>query len=116
MVDNNLNELIGRIRINESKISALRERLLVTDSNMISEYKKLTYEIRALEHEIKEIKKDIFEIRDALKDMINEIQDFARKSDVKVLEKYINLWNPLNFVTDKEVEKMIKEELEKVKK
>ena len=113
-MDNDLNELIGRIRINESKISALRERLLVTDSNMISEYKKLSYDIRSLEHEIREIKKEVFEIKESIKDMIKEMQNFAKSSDLKVLEKYINLWNPLNFVTDKEVKKLINEELQKI--
>lgn len=115
-MNGNINELIGRIRINESRIYTLRERLLVTDSNMISEYKKLAYKIRSIEQEIKETKKEIFGMKEALKDMIKEIQAFAKKTDVKVLEKYINLWNPLNFVTDKEVKKLIKEELKKVKK
>ena len=114
-MDNTLNELIGRIRINESKISSLRERLLVTDSNMILEYKKLSYNIRSLQHEIQAIKKEVYEIRESIRDMIKEMQNFAKKSDLKVLEKYINLWNPLNFVTDKEVKKIIDEELQKIK-
>ncbi len=32
-----------------------------------------------------------------------ELEFFARKENLKVLEKYINLWNPLNFVTKEEV-------------
>ena len=30
-----------------------------------------------------------------------------RKEQIKVLEKYINMWNPLNFVTEEEVLELI---------
>jgi len=110
---NPVNELIGRIRINENKLTNLRERLLVTDTNMISEYKKMMQEIKTLNLEIRELKKEIFNIKETFRDIIKETQNFAKKTDLKVLEKYINLWNPLNFVTSKEVEKIIKEKLKK---
>ncbi len=31
---------------------------------------------------------------------------------IKVLEKYVNMWEPLNFVTRKEVERIVREVLE----
>ena len=37
----------------------------------------------------------------------SELSDTAKRQDVIVLEKYINLWEPLNFVTRNEVEKLI---------
>ena len=42
----------------------------------------------------------------------------AKKEDVEVLQKYINLWEPVNFATRKEVEKLfseLKSEKEKIK-
>jgi len=50
---------------------------------------------------------------EAYYDIIKELDIFAKKEQLKVLEKYINLWNPLNFVTTKEVEKIIEEKLKK---
>ena len=41
--------------------------------------------------------------------IIKELQGFARKENLKVLEKYINFWNPLNFTTEEEVIKLIEE-------
>lgn len=106
-------ELIGRIRINESRLSNLRERLSVTDTNTLSEFKKFSIEIKDLNLELKEIKTDIFKLKHTLKDLIKEMSNFANSQDLKVLEKYINMWNPLNFVTEKEVLKLIQENAKK---
>ena len=105
------NELIGRLRINENRISLLRERLLVTDNNMISSHKELKSDVKELTQEVREIKKEVFQIRETLKDAIRELDMFAKKSDIKILEKYINLWDPLKLTTEQEVRKIIKEEI-----
>lgn len=106
---NSFNEVIGRLRINESKITALRERLLVTDSNMIGEYKRISEEIKNINEEVRELKNVIMSIKEAMQDIIKGAEGFASAQDVKVLEKYINVWNPLNFVTEKEVRQMLQE-------
>ncbi|MAG52752.1 MAG: hypothetical protein CMH62_02200 [Nanoarchaeota archaeon] len=106
---NTFNEVIGRLRINESKLTTLRERLLVTDSNMISEYKNIAKEIKNLNVDIRELKNNLETIKETMKDIIKGTENFASSQDVAVLEKYINMWNPLNFVTEKEVRKIVKE-------
>ncbi len=80
---------------------------------MITEYKKLLTDIRLLNGDIKEIKTELFNIKETLKQVIEETQRLARKEDVKVLEKYINLWNPMNFVSEKEVKIIIEQNLRK---
>ena len=42
-----------------------------------------------------------------MKHLLKELELFARREDVKFLEKYINLWNPLKLVTESDVERMI---------
>ncbi|MBI2105360.1 hypothetical protein HYT56_00815 [Candidatus Woesearchaeota archaeon] len=101
-------ELIGRLRINEARLANLRERLVVTDNNMIDEFRKISEQVRDINVEMKEIKNDLFKLRETLKEVVNEMSSFARSSEIKVLEKYINTWNPLNFVTEKEVLNLIK--------
>ena len=54
-------------------------------------------------------KNEMFKMRETLKDMIKEMSSFASSQELKVLERYINTWNPLNFVTEKEVLSLIKE-------
>ena len=107
------NELANRIRILESKQSLLSEKLLVMNQNMIEEYKKVMKEIKVIDMEIKDMNKDLANVKNVVRHLTEEAGKFAKQSDVKVLEKYIKLWSPMNFVTEKQVQEMIRASLEK---
>jgi hypothetical protein len=92
-----------RVRILESRYSLIRDRIFLINQNMIQEYKKLNKEMKLIDSEIRSVKQDLNEIKGIIRNVVNEMQNFARKENVKVIEKYINFWNPLNFVTEKEV-------------
>ena len=98
---------INRVRELEGKYNLIRDRVLIINNNMLEEYKKLISELKILNGDIREIKSDIFKIKENMKHIIQEFELFARKEDVKYLEKYINLWNPLKFVTEQDVLKII---------
>jgi len=108
-MDSSISELIGRIRVNEAKMANIRERLLVTDNNSIKEFRRVSSELKDVNQELKQIKTELFNLRETMRDMVKEFGNFARSQDLKILEKYINLWNPLNFTTEKEVIKLIRE-------
>ena len=101
-------ETIERIRSLEGKYNLLRDRMLLINNNMIEEYKKIITELRLANEETQELKLDMYRMREAMKHLLKELELFARKEDVKFLEKYINLWNPMKFVTEEEVIELIK--------
>ncbi len=103
-----LNDLNARIRVLENKYSLFGERLLIVNQNMIEEYKKLLRNLKTVEDDLKEIKKDLFNVKEIVSGLTKEMGFFARKDNLQVLEKYINLWNPMNFVTEKDVINLIK--------
>lgn len=113
--ENIIGDLNSRTRVLEGKYNLLRDRVLVINQNMIAEYKKLLAEIKAINSDVKEIKNDVFNIKETVKHIVKELEFFARKEDVKVLEKYINMWDPIKFVTEKEVVNLIKEHMKEVK-
>ncbi len=102
-----INELGNRLRILESKQSLISEKTLIMNQNMIEEYKRIMKEMKIIDMETKEIKKDLANVKNIVKHLTEEASKFAKQSDVKVLEKYIKLWSPMNFVTEKQVEDMI---------
>ena len=106
-------DTVGRIRTLEGQYNLLRDRVLVINNNMIEEYKKLMTEIRILNEEIREVKREHFKMKETMKHLLIELELFARKEDVKFLEKYINLWNPLKFVTEEDVKRLLEEHKEK---
>lgn len=105
-----LNEVIGRLRSMESKHLLLSEQVLVINKNMIAEHKQLSKQLQIMTDEMKEMRSDMFRLKEALQDVTKEMQKFARKDKVAVLEKYIDLWNPLHFVTEDEVKKIVRRE------
>ena len=111
-----LSDLSARVRTLENKYNLFGERLLLINQNMIEEYKKIAKDLKSNELELREIKADLFNLKEALKEVAKEISNFAKKDDIKVLEKYINMWDPLKFITVEEVEDIIDKKLQSIKK
>jgi len=112
-ITEDVNTLSRRLRLLEEGFTNLRRFFQVTEENMIAKNKHVSAEIKTLTSDINEIRKEIQELKDKLLLVIRELQTVARKEEVKVLEKYINLWNPIKFVTQNEIEQIINEVLEK---
>ena len=102
-------DVASRIRTVEGQYNLLRDRVLIVNNNMILQYKKNLVEMNSFNEDVKDVKEDIFKLKEVVRHLLKEMDLFARKENVKVLEKYINLWNPMNFVTEKEVKKLIEE-------
>lgn len=111
-----LAEVNSRIRLLESKYTLMRERVFVINQNMIEEYKKLMADIKGINEDLTEIKRDVAKMKEITANTVKEMEFLARKDQLKVLEKYINFWNPLNFVTEQEVRDLIEESKHKEKK
>jgi|SRR3989344_231180 len=106
---NGQDDSLERLRLIESRYGMLRDRMIIINQNMIEEYKKLGQEIKILDSEIKDMRKDVVVIKDALNAISREMKNFSKIEDLKVLEKYINFWNPLKFATEEDVLRIINE-------
>ncbi len=104
-----LNEVIARLRSLESKYNIITEKTLMVNKNMIDEYKLVSRHLKAIESDIKELKLELNKAREVIKDVAKETENYARKENVKVLEKYINLIDPLKFATEDDVRKIVEE-------
>ena len=102
-----LSEIVIRIRSLESKYSLLGERLLIVNQNMISQFKKTSSELKAVNYDIKELRTELFKNKELLRDLSRELDFFATKEHLKTLEKYINLWDPMKFITEDDLEKIL---------
>ena len=57
--------------------------------------------------------KGTIKIKEKVIDVVAELEETAKREEVKVLEKYINYWNPIKFVTQNEVEAIVSEILKR---
>ncbi len=100
-------DLNARIRSLENKYNVLTERLLVINQNMIQEYKKLMKELRDTTQDTKKTRMGMLSTQEVVKDVVKEMNIFAKKDEIKVLEKYMDLLNILQLVTDEQLEKRL---------
>ena len=70
-------------------------------------------EIKSLQDEFNDLKRTIQTVEDRIITVIKELRLTARKEDIDVMKRYLELWNPVSFVRTETVEKIIDEKLGK---
>ncbi len=108
-----LESTINRLRVLEERYTNIQTELRVTEENMIKRNKKLTTDVKTLTLDINELRKEIDEIKDRVLMAIKELQGMAKKEEVRVMQRYIEMWEPMNFVTRNEINEIIDEKLKK---
>lgn len=107
-----IGSLSARVRLFEESINEFRKRIIFIEQNLVSNHKKAISDIKTLTSEITDIKKTILIIEDRILTVIKEIKFLAKKEDVEIIKKYVELLNPMKYVTAERVENIIKEILE----
>jgi len=115
-ISSDVNSISRRLRLLEESVTNLRRYFQITEENIITKNKYTTAEFKTVQSDIQEIRKDMHEVKEKFIHVVMELQTVARKDEVKVLEKYINLWNPIKFVTQNEIERIVTEILERKEK
>ena len=100
-----------RLRVLEEQQTNVRRKLQMVEQNMLSNNKKLNDGIKDVNADIVEVKRMVADMETKILMIIKELKETARKDDVSVLQKYINMWEPVNFVTRDELEKALEEAL-----
>ncbi len=107
-----LSGISTRLRVIEERTNNMRKKQQLVEQSMLSQRKKATDENTLLKDEIDEIKRTLVEVENRIIMLIKESRLSAKKEEVDTLKKYIELWEPVNFVTQNQVEKIINEILE----
>ena len=101
-----------RLRTIEERFSNLERRSQVTEENMLSSDRKIKSEIKLTSSDVSDIKAQVVELTEKIKAVIRELQGFAKIEDVEVIKKYLNLIEPLGFVTQNEVDRIVRQAVE----
>ncbi len=107
-----LNNVSRRLMVIEERYTNLRKKTEVTDQNMLNSNKKMMTEVQTTNSEVEEMKKQINDMIDKLKIMVRELKECAKREEVEVLQKYINIWQPINFVTRDGLNKTVRDQVE----
>lgn len=97
----------------EDKYSNLRNKVQVMDQNMITSGRKTATEIKVISEQLDEFRRELEDLKEKIRLIIRELKQTAKDEDVKVLQNYVDAWEPMNFVTLNQVEKIVKDILAK---
>jgi len=103
-----LSGLEERVRILEARVDELSNRFESFRSNAIKNQRNHEEKIRVLIKAAAELKRRTDEFREILRRIENKLLYTASKAEIKEIEAYLQLLNPLDLVTRKELSKILK--------
>lgn len=113
---NELSSINRTMRTVEDKLDNLRRKVQVIEKNMLDADKKLFSDMRTSTSEISEMKHKLEDFNDKMKLIVKELKMGATKEEFEVLKKYLSYFEPLNFVTKKDVGREIDYKLDERRK
>jgi len=111
-----LSELSERTRLLEERLKQTRERLQVIDETNMNKIKELRESLSSLRDEMSGFRKNLDDIKEVVRRIAKDMTSMARTSDVKVLEKYMNMLDLTRIATKEDVLRIVKDEVSKLKK
>ena len=106
-VEKEIASLSRRIKIVEEQLDTLSSKVQLTEKDAIEKHKSSIKRINKTEGDMREIRGKLQEINDLTIRIADRLKDLAPKEDIEILERYSKWWQPLNYVTKKEVSDMI---------
>ncbi len=89
-----LSDFNTKLRDIEERQRLIKDRLLLIGENLVDSKEESIKEISELKMKIENSEKEITRIKDTLSSMIEEMGNFARKSQVEILEKQFKIFQP----------------------
>ncbi len=102
-------EVFRRLKTLEERYNGMDRKTEVIENNMLDNFKKLTSELKTVNSEFLEVKRQLAKIEDDMLLIVKELRLSAKKDELDTLKKYIDLWNPVDFVRRREIGKMLQE-------
>jgi predicted RNase H-like nuclease (RuvC/YqgF family) len=99
----------------ESKLDLVSEKIELLDHNSISNIKKINSDIKSLRTDMRDLTTDLEELKSFNSKVKKQLSLMTTKDEVKKLEKYIDLWNPMTFVTRQELKKNKEDTVEMIR-
>jgi len=100
----------------ESKVNNLIREVDVLKNDFIKRANQLNKDFKTLSDDQLEVRHEQEKTNQKMTLIINELKQTAGQEEVMVLKRYLEYWNPLNFVTQKDLEKAIESKLEEARK
>ena len=106
-------QINNRLGLVEEKLNNLNKKFEVLEKNMLDNFRNTNSDLRSSDSEVLEVKREVDGIKQNLDLVIKELKMTAGKDELNTIKRYLDIWNPVKFVTENQVEKIIDEKLKK---
>jgi len=101
-------DLNAKVRDMEEKQRVLRDRLLLIGQNLIEIKEKSNLKMLEIKKDIETMKQNIERLSSFVESVSGEFSKFAKKDDLEILTKQAKMFQPLEFATKADLEKLKK--------
>lgn len=95
----------------ESKINGLRREFDLVKNNSTRSGQNTKQNIQNINSELTELSHKVSKMEEKLDLIIAELKRTAGSEEVDVLKKYIEFWNPMEFVNHKDIDRIIEQKV-----
>jgi len=100
----------------EEKQRLIKDRILLIGKNLISTKEEAITQDFQIKKQLKQIDAEVKSLKQLMSRIVSEIPHFAKKNELKILERQMKIFQPLEFARIQDVKKIVKAELKKNKK
>ncbi|NTV22893.1 MAG: hypothetical protein HGA85_00770 [Nanoarchaeota archaeon] len=104
-----LDDVMRRLRLLEDRYSSIRKKSQFIEQNLLKDTKDVFEEIRVLHTDLSDLRLQFSELSEKMGKLNEEVAGSVSKTELDVVAKYLDFWQPLNFITREEAVKMIEE-------
>ncbi len=108
----NVTETASRLAILEERLANLRKKEQLTEQNLITYGRETRMDLKALSETLTDLSRKVQEVKETIDAMAGELSTAVQKHEFMVLERYLDLWQPLSFVTREEAKLLIRDALQ----
>ena len=99
-------EMNAKMRDIEEKQRVLRDRLLLIGQNLVEIKDNTNKNILEIKKDVEIMKQNIERMSSFLETISNEFSRFAKKEDLEILTKQAKMFQPLELMSKKELERL----------
>jgi len=104
-----LKKVFSSLRTLEDKIYNLDKKASILEENLLLIKNKLNSETKVLHSNVIDSDKEINLLKKSIMEIVSDMKNFARVEEVSTLRKYLEMWQPLNFITRNELNEILDE-------
>jgi len=96
-------DIAGRVKVVEERIDTLRTHIGLIDKSSIEKHKTVIAKINDLQDSMRSLRSDLDEVKEFSERVAKRMEALASKEQVKVIERYVDMWQPLKYIKNSEL-------------